>query len=89
MTAQGNSIAKAVLVNGVEVEVREIPGFGKKTELGIFISDQCMVAIAINNKGNTVDIRPQILSKSSKIKYQTQNSSPQEKTPPPSLSDVI
>jgi len=90
MAPQGNSIAKAKLTNGIEIEIREIPGFGKKSEVGIFIEEQCASSFNIDSKRNGfVEIKPSIILRSIKLKQPAQSTPQGEKTSsPPSLADI-
>lgn len=85
---QGNHIHTHKMSNGVELELREVPGFGDRSEIGFFIDDKCIGTFLVDKmrSGNLI-VKPTMM-KAMKLtpgKKEPEDVQPEEK---PSLDDI-
>jgi len=79
------SLAKINLTSGIQIEIRENPGFAKTSEFALFTNDQLIASYMVDKrKENIICIKPSLTNKMTKII--TKN--PQEKSAP-TLADIV
>jgi len=58
----GNEVYSHVMSNGVQLDIREVPGFGDRAEIGFFIKGVCIGTYVIDKKrGGNVEIKPTMM----------------------------
>lgn len=58
----GNEVYSHVMSNGVQLDIREVPGFGNRSEVGFFIKEQCVGTFVVDKKrGGGIDIKPTMM----------------------------
>lgn len=83
----GNYIASHELSNGVKVEIREVPGFGRRSEIGFFIEGACVGTFVIDQKrSGNIEVKPSMM--------RAQRIRPKDKAEPlpatpPQLNDIV
>ena len=79
------SLAKINLTSGIQIEIRENPGFANTSEFALFTNDQLIASYMVDKrKENIICIKPSLTNKMTKII--TKN--PQEKSAP-TLADIV
>ena len=90
MEKPGNHVCTHEMANGIDLEVREIPGFGDRSEIGVFIWDQCVGTFIVDKKrSGNLEIKPTMMKA---FKLSKGNKTPEEvdSTPKdsPSLTNI-
>jgi len=87
----GKHVFSHTMSNGTELEMREIPGFGNRSEVGFFIKDVCIGTFLIDSKrtGN-VEVKPTMMRQQriSDDKPEAVYDDQEESIEGPSLSDI-
>ena len=58
----GNEVYSHTMSNGVVFNIREIPGFGDRAEIGFFIKDKCIGTFVVDRKrSGNIDVKPTMM----------------------------
>jgi len=59
---QGNLVHNHTMANGIELTMREIPGFGERSEIGLFIGEKCIGSFIVDKmRSGNVMIKPTMM----------------------------
>lgn len=87
MSGIGNHMFDYELCNGVKIEGREVPGFGERSEVGIFIVGQMVGTFLVDKKrSNNIQVKPTMMRTINIKMGEAEEAPPPEK---PTLGDVI
>lgn len=83
----GNDVYSHVMSNGIQLDIREVPGFGNRSEIGFFIKDTCIGTFVIDKKrSGNVEVKPSMM-RQQRI-GDKDDSVEVDNIPGPSLSDI-
>jgi len=87
----GQAVYSHVMSNGVQLDIREVPGFGNRSEVGFFIKEQCVGTFVIDKKrGGGIDVKPTMMRQQRVGANEGDDTQePEEPTNSPSLNDVV
>jgi len=59
---QGNHVHTHKLANGIDLMMREIPGFGDRSEVGLFIGEKCIGSFIVDKmRSNNIMVKPTMM----------------------------
>ena len=84
----GSAVYSHVMSNGAQLDIREVPGFGTRSEIGFFIKDTCIGTYVIDKKrSGNVEVKPTMM-RQQKVGEKVDDAVEVDETPEPSLSDI-
>jgi len=58
----GTAVYSHVMSNGIQLDIREVPGFGNRSEVGFFIKEQCIGTFVVDKKrSGNIEVKPTMM----------------------------